>query len=242
MYFDDKELLISDTSKFPGSHGDSCVETSTYIVISKNFADNANRLGQFFVGDENVRHPKLNGYVDEKGDSWGTDDFSVDQWLALWVACTLYVPGGASVMFRQLCRSYARVGDGSFINLITFATIRRAWGNASWFWDLAFLLHANFSLLPFRFSDSKWRDKKWPFESSSNHSADYKNWFLAGPLYAHRTNSFTWIMREAMLVIDRAKMKEKIRSYYEKEINSAFMVSLWENAIDEVYDSRFGTD
>lgn len=238
MYFDWRGTLISEKDPVgdPGRLGDSAANTSRYVVKTDSPVHGA-ILQHFFTDQGEVRHPELDGFVDAKGESWGVDDFSVDQWLPLWVACSLFQPVLRERMFRRLCRRVLRIGDGSFINAMILASIKRTYKKQNWFYDLAFLGHAYISKLPFR-----WSDSSHSFESSKESSADYLNWFIAGPLFAHRTNSFTWTMKRSLKVISKERIKERVAHYCDSEPNSAWLLSLYDSVIDEVYKSHSGTN
>ena len=229
MLFDTRGCLLSQPLKFPSSYGDSAADTSRHVVNLNGVG--SEHLSQFFTKDGEIRHPDLIGYVDEKGNPWDERDFSVDQWLALWVACSLYWPSLRMMMFAKLRERMLRVGDGSFINPMMIASIKRTYRKQNWFYDLAFLIQAlAFKYLPFRWSDSK----TW-FESSSNNSGDYLNWFVAGPLFALRTNTFTLSMRFCLKLIPKERVIERVSTYFRDEPNAEFVLNAYNNAIKEVY-------
>ncbi len=227
MYLDDKLLVISETSPFPGSHGDSCANTARWQVLSNGPLPHC--LTHFFVEGGQVRHPKLEHYEDDKGVRWGVTDFSVDQWIALFVACMLFQPLLAKRMLLRLEEDRNRVGDGSFPNLLMVSCIRRAARNQSWVSDLPILFHAIFSRFPWR-----WGDSKKAIEQSTDSSADYLNWFMC-IAYAHKTKSNTLSIKLSKLIISKSKMLTKATEYLETEPNSAWLLDHWSESIKEVY-------
>jgi hypothetical protein len=228
MYLDNTRLLISETSEFPGSHGDSCANTSRDTVLMKGLQ--SEKLHYFFTEEGQLRHPSLYKYVDEKGNSWSYDDFSVDQWVPLYIACSLYQPHLASYLLRHLKLNWYRTGDGKYINPLVYSSIKRGTSCHAWYWDLPILAQALIlKLIPFRWSDSEKR-----FESARGSSADYLNWFMV-IIFAVRTNTVTWPVRLAMKVIGAQKMLDRVESYCLNEPNSDWILEAYEIGIKEVW-------
>lgn len=227
MRFDDDLLLVSEVSSYPGSHGDSCANTARFQILTNG--PTAHVLNKFFVNEGQVRHPSLYGYVSDKGESWSYDDFSVDQWIPLFIATMLYEPILAKRMLVKLVENKWRVGDGTLINVMFISIFARAARKSSWFKDLPILIHALGTLIPWRWSDA---DKR--IESSEGSSADYLNWFLS-VMYAHRTKSNTLSIKLSKLIITETKLLAKIKDYCRIEPDGEWLVALYETSIKEVY-------
>lgn len=85
MKFDDRGYLISETSDFPGSHGDSCANTMRFFYLITYLIDPSEVEMVAVPGPASfrartalgfVRHPKVEHV-------WGPEDFSADQALPL---------------------------------------------------------------------------------------------------------------------------------------------------------------
>lgn len=158
MYRDVDGLLISETSNWPGSHGDSCANTCRSEVLNPK---NTHIATKFVTSSGFVRHTNL-------PEDWKEGDFSDDQCIPLYLAGTISV--------KRLVRSRLpiKAGNGGIHNPIALAVI----------WDSVFILNllllAQLFLLtkvPYRWSDADGLKFWQRFEKTEGSSADWLNWF-----------------------------------------------------------------
>lgn len=233
MKFDDLNLLVSEIGEAPAIYGDSAANSARHQILTNGALSHTLTLFFNYEGLE-VRHPYLDGYVSDKGESWGADDFSVDQWLPLFIACMLLEPLLAKRMLENFLNRKYRVGDGSFPNLLMVSAIKRAARRYSFISDLPILLHALFSYFPFRWSDAdglKWYQR---IQRSTDSTSDYLN-FLMCLLQGYKTNTVTVSLWLAKIIIGKNRMKRKIASYFAKEPNSEFIIEAYFKAIDSIF-------
>lgn len=156
MYRDKDGLMISETSPWPGSSGDSCANTARSEVLRPT----GQSMDKFFTDTGCVRHPDT---------PWRESDFSGDQLIALFMAAN----GEQRGRLRQLFPK--RAGDGNLHAPLTWAIMNNHFILANLFLLLQKLLFA----LPYRYSDAdglKWYQRLQRMDEAS---ADYLNFFVA---------------------------------------------------------------
>ncbi len=156
MYRDQQGLLISETSPWPGSSGDSCANTARSELLRPK----GQPLNAFITATGCVRHPDT---------PWREDEFSGDQLIALFMAAN---PGQKALLKD---RFPTRSGDGKLHAPLTWAIMNNHFILANIFLFLQKLLF----MLPYRYSDAdglKWYQR---LQRMDDASADYLNFFCA---------------------------------------------------------------
>jgi hypothetical protein len=199
--------LISETSAWPGSIGDSAHNTARYVILrymnGKDVSSFTEGLKKFRTEGGYVRHW-------EAPPDWRERDTTSDMLLPLYLAYKICLPGLALEMKERVEAFGYKSGNGDLISPGFYAVMF----NQEWL--LTPLLQAQAMLFhfPYRWSDSK----KW-FESNSDNSGDYLNFIM---LSLQLRKSF----------ISKSTLKEKVRHYYRNEPNVAFLIAMYDNAIE----------
>lgn len=144
--------LISETSGFPGSIGDSCAESSRYYLLKWPTLPLPN-LKIFVTDTFFVRHPDS---------PWREDDFSTDQ------ALPLYIATKNANMYYKLKKNKWRLPNGQFISPIFYAILTKK----KWLINLCVFAQGILFKLPYRYDDSKKRFTK------NDNSSDYLNYYF----------------------------------------------------------------
>lgn len=175
MRFDHLGIIISDSSPFPGSHGDSCAETCRFIVLGGD----TNTDPWIFVTHKGaLRHPDL-------ANIWDETDFSNDQMLPLLMA-------KRKSIYCDFILRHARLripGTRTIMNpavLALYHGLIRTFGVASVIQGLIL------RLFPFRWNENK------GFQWSSEYGADYLN-LIASVAFLRRQghNILAWLTLNA---------------------------------------------
>lgn len=203
MYRDEKSLMISETSPWPGSIGDSCANTArSEVLIPKD----CEKLNYFFTATGCVRHPTA-------PDGWREDDFSVDQLFPLFMACE------APQQSKLLKQFSTRAGNGQLLSPVAWAIMHE------WFKLANIFLWTQLNILfkfPFRYSDAdglKWYQR---VERTNLASADWLNWFCA----------CVYLKRKGQLHIDVPveRVSNKVFDYFVNEPRNIAVLQDYEEA------------
>jgi hypothetical protein len=203
MRRDAEGCMISETSPWPGSIGDSCANTCRSEVLNPK--------------DENV----VKAFVTELGvvrhksapSDWMEKDTSDDQLIPFYLAAPTYLKDSVRKWYPY------KAGNGSLHNPLAYAVI---WGH--WIGLNVLLLLQLFTMtcVPYRWSDAdglKWYQR---FERSAGSSADWLNWFVI----------CVALKRQGHLLfkpnIDR--VAHKVFDYYQNEPNNLEVLRDYEEA------------
>lgn len=209
MRFGEFNELISETSEWPGSIGDSLHNSSRYLHLlaltgATQTQAQKEMLKKFRTDSGYLRHWTA-------PDGWRESDMTSDGLVPYLIALETYQMFDYADEMRCRVGGTWQVGNGEMPNpiLIGLLTKSKVILNAS------LALHALISYLPFRWSDEK---KRLTWEPNS--SADFLNW-------AHAC----WhIDSLAFRLVSHERFMKKIRGYFEPEVNSAWLVELYEQA------------
>ena len=226
MKIDAYGLIVSESCAGIGQLGDSCAESSRYLLLSQM----QNKLGlydtpclidltKFKTEKSWCRHPLL-----EQSGTW-VNDIPTDQLLPWFIATS---PIGKSEVFDYFNKHGYQTPNGDIISPMFWSAIKRAKNEPSAFYDLSILFQAYFFKLPIRCSYSK----GW-FESSEGSWSDVLNW-LACIFFAFLTDSVTWPIRKAMRVMTKEDVKKMLKIAYLKEPNP-FVVGKYEDIITKIW-------
>ena len=206
-------FIISETSGSPSNMGDSCAETARLAHLNQRLGWPYNEnLDKFRTDIGYVRHPSPELPLD-----WRESDFSSDQALPLYLAYrSIRYQFYAEEMKETIKRAGWRTGNGTLVNPLFFSLLV----GKRWLINLAVAGQSLIFKIPFRWSDSK---KK--FESTSEASGDYLNWFHAS-LYAS-----PWARR----LVPPSVMIQKLEHYYRNEPNSKELINLYKRVIEKEY-------
>lgn len=225
MFFDKEYGYIElEQCARPGSIGDSLAETSRYITLMYllDIPYNSIDLSNFITDKGILRHPDS---------PWRENDTSGDQIYPLIAASSLIHPEITDMVIEQIKHNRYKTGNGDFISPGMFTQIRRAEHKHFLFVsDLFLLAQAIILKLPFR-----WSDSKKSFESSKNSSGDYLN-FINGLAFAKAKNNTTFPLKLAKKLIKKDTLKQKVQDYYKIEPNSQWIINIYNNTIDRIYD------
>jgi len=227
MRLGESNELISETSDWPGSIGDSAHNTARQVLTLK------------FLGSDYSAHLiALKRFRTEKGyirhwlapDDWMETDTTSDMLLPLYKAYQEVLPELAVEMGFRLKANWYRSGNGDPITPGLFAEIK----NSQFLRVLFLLIQILIFKIPFRVKD-KPSDRSflsyilftpiWKlFERSSGSSAHYLN-FIFVCLYAPK-----WVRR----LVSKEKLKAKVADYYKPEPN-AFVVENYNVLIERYF-------
>jgi hypothetical protein len=221
MYIDTYGFIIMEQSALPGGYGDSCAETSRYVVLAYINGKKLDIDLRPFVTEKGVlRHPDS---------PWREDDTSSDQVYPLIAAGYVLQPVVAYKAIKQIADAGDRTGNSDKINIGMYAQIARFFSkDYLWVRDLTLVGQALIFKIPFRWSDSKKR-----LERSSGSSSDYLN-FINGLAFA-RINKWTWPCWLATKIISKEKAMSKVSDYYKPEPNSDWLLQLYTRAIPKIW-------
>lgn len=200
MYRDSLNLMVSETSPYPGSIGDSCANTARSQVLNPK---QTTCLQSFFTDTGCVRHPTA-------PDGWRESDFSGDQLLPL------YLASDDETKLRLRKRFPTRSGNGNFLAPVVWSAMRELHLLTNFFLFLQALLF----MLPYRWSDHeglKWYQR---LEKTEGSSADYLNWFIVC-VYLKRMNKLYFN-------IDIDEVSHKVFDYYANEPNNVEVLQDYE--------------
>jgi hypothetical protein len=188
-------FLISETSEWPGSHGDSCANTCRHAIL-----DGHEVLAspfEFMAAGGYQRHPELK-------DTWGAWDFSNDQALPLLIR-VLRIAKHNFILddFKwKIPASKTWVSPGVWC-------LARGW---IFLFGLVTLAQCFLFKIPWR-----WDDEKQRIARSEGHSADYLNMVVS--LKFLRERGYWWIARLCWRVLDPWLVGGKVYDYFKPEPN-----------------------
>ncbi len=213
MYFDTHGAVVMEQVPFPGNIGDSCAETCRYRLLSVlSFAELMKLSDAFFTSTGFLRHPDS---------PWREDDFTSDQALPLYLLFTAY---GMTVWRDEMEQRFRaagwKTGNGDYLNLLFISVIYRAHGKQSWLTDLPILAQA----VVLRFLPYRWNESTKSLERTVDSSCDWLNYFHV----LNQVGGETVTRRLAKWLTPHSMIMPKIRSYYEKEPNSEFLIDAYE--------------
>jgi len=215
MYFDHHGAIALEQSAFPGSIGDSCAETSRYLLVSNPTFGQLAVIWKFETPEGYVRHPES---------PWREDDFSGDQALPLYLVFDWYGLGEERERFENRLRDNGwKTGNGDYISPLFMSAIRRAHGRQNWLTDLPILFHA----LGARYFPYRWSDSKKTIERNDDHTADWLNYYHV--LLQAKRRGPTWVSRLAAKITPHSMIMEKIKSYYAIEPNHQFLIDAYQS-------------
>lgn len=219
MKVDQYGCLVREQVGYPGSIGDSCMETGYYLnllpTVPKDLrAKEVASMEPFATIDGFVRHPDAPG-------TWRESDFSSDNALGLLVGSHLLFPKLFKSFNDYTIANWFCTGNGKLISPLVYTVMRQNWLLMGIFlWVQSFLLK-----LPFRWSDRK----KW-FESSKDSSTDWVQWFHVALIYVRiskKKSPGKWLAKEQVMT--------KIYNYYAPEPNNAWILSAYEHAAKKIW-------
>lgn len=221
MVFDNYGYIVMEQSGLPGGYGDSCAETSRYVTLKAVIGDQVVINLVSFVTDQGVlRHPLS---------PWREDDTSLDQMYPLLAATTLTNKELRNKVDGFITDYSGKTYNGKIVNFGMQAQVARSRDEKHlWINDLSILGQALIFKLPYRWSDSK----KW-FEKNDS-TSDYLN-FVNGIAFAKVKNNETWPIKLAKKLIKKETVLEKVKSYYQPEPNSQWLVDLYSKALEVIY-------
>ncbi len=206
MKQDQLGLLISQTSDYPGSHGDSCAETCRLYVLRSAARDprmDELMIELFRTSKGYLRHPAIANW-------WGgEDDFSSDQALPMLMAldCMGNTQTAKSHTLLAIARERLKWKTGRhFASLGVMALARKMWNTFA----ALQILQALVFKIPIRWSDSK----NW-FESTHGSSADYLNFAVA--LIYLEDCGVRWHRRIVLWLCPANRIFERVTHYYASE-------------------------
>jgi len=195
--------LISETSDFPGSIGDSCANTARQFLLFHHL--NSSDRASFIPALVRFRTPA--GYVRHWTAplEWREYDMSTDQSLPLYLAYKECAPYLASEMKQRIFDKGWTTGNGDFISPGFFAELYDSQVLRTLFLLVQILLFK----LPYRWND----ERKW-FEATGGSSADYLNFLFVAIKAPY------WVRR----LIKKEVLKKKIYEYFATEPNNTWVV------------------
>lgn len=183
-----------------------------------NLGDSCAETARLFLLNKNnpyfldlQRFRTMKGYVRHPNAIWREDDFSSDQALPLFLAMNPYL---SHEMFLRIVEAGYKTGNGTYVSPGFYALLK---GN-QWLINMTLWIQTLIFKFPWRWSD----ERKW-FEKSEGSSGDYLNWIHASQ-YA-----FPWVRN----LIKKETLKQKVRDYYKPEPNSAWLINLYDEFINE---------
>lgn len=216
--------LISETSDFPGSIGDSAHNTARQVVMVHSLAETGkeavDRTNPYVAALKAYRTPT--GYVrhwDAPAD-WRETDTTTDMLLPLYLAYKKVLPSYAEEMKQRIKDAGWKSGNGDFISPGFYGVLN---GN-QWMVNESLWIQSLFFKFPYRWSDSK----KW-FEKSNGSSADYLNWVIMAA-----ECGYPWTQN----LIDKEKLHYEIGMYFGTEPNNGVVVAVWEAYIEKNFRRR----
>lgn len=224
MKFDQYGFIVMEQTGPPGNVGDSCAETSRYVVLSLVASGVIPSINLTpFVTDVGVlRHPDY---------PLRESDTSDDQESPLIAAAYFTNPALANKVITQIVSAGNRTGNGQLIHPTSWSQIKRAQGSKMmWLYDLAILGQALILKLPYH-----WDDGKTSFEPTVDSSADYLNLinYLA---FAYATHTFTWACKLVTKWISYDQAFDEVSNYYLPEPNDSMILKLYADAIQKIWD------
>lgn len=208
MRIDETGSIITEESD-PGCLGDSCAETSRFVVLG-GFAT----LSQFVSDHGFLRHPNAPYGPPRSIDSWRESDASGDQVFPLLMAADFSDPELAKKIRARL-RSTFKVAPGHFATPALMALVFNQ------FWLMKILTDAQTLIfkIPWRWSDDgRFKGRLWKVERTTGSSADYLNYFIS--IYYLRRFGYR-------VKFDRDLVMAKVRAYYEPRPDSGWIVELY---------------
>lgn len=223
MFFDKYGFVNLEQSPFPGSIGDSCAETSRYVLLSYILGKDIKiNLSPFITSKGVLRHPDS---------PWREDDTSDDQVSPLISVCSVTAPELAYKVIKQLEENHLKTGNGKLIHLTTLAQLERVCHRSGlWAWDIVILAQALILKLPYQ-----WNDGKKKFTKTQDNSADYLN-FINYLALASTTRTFGLLCKLACKIISKELALNKVQSYYAQEPNNQIILDLYAKAIPIIWN------
>lgn len=220
MILDEDNLIEMEQCSFPGNIGDSCAETSRFVILSQLVKDHNFEidLNDFLTPIGVLRHPDS---------PWLENDTSFDQVMPLIIAGMLTDITVANKAKAFIKKDGYKTGNGDLVPPSYLPVIMRN-SKFNFIFDIIVILQSLLFLLPYRWSDSK--KKLEPMQGSS---ADYLN-FVMILAFAKLTNTVTLPLKIAQKLTPKDKILEKIKSYYAPEPN-AFIVSYYQEALEKIF-------
>jgi hypothetical protein len=220
-----------EQTPFPGSVGDGCAESSRYVTLCEFLNQNSFpqvNLARLVTLAGVVRYPC-------PPSPWAASDTSGDQVAPLIAATSLTQPSLADTIISQIVTNKYCTGNGKLINPGLYANVKRHQGShVQWLWDLSILGQALIFKLPFAWNpNATWNPKSWLI-SSSGQTSGYLNWTNA--LAFARCKSWTWPCWLATKIIGKTQVMAAVQSYYRPEPNSAWMLNIYEQAFNKIWD------
>jgi hypothetical protein len=226
MRIDEYNVVVSEEHDdstedgFQGNRGESMAMTSRLAdlqIVALEIYDSKIKvdLTQFITDKGTIRHPISR---------WREDHESSDQLIAMYMAfdkMQVRTGNGNKIIRERLKANGYRTGNGDLISPSFYCLIKK------WWTMLSLTMYAQYLImtkLPYRWNEERFNQKKWPIEKSSESSADFMN-FIHLLYYAK-----PWLKKR----VDAKLLKEKVRHYFSKEPNVEWVLSLYDQFIDEV--------
>lgn len=234
MKFDSLGFLNMQQTDYPGSIGDAARETFGYFHLARTLCVlagdfNPEESVQLLIARlyERIRTEK--GYLRHPNapEGWREDDFSGDQTIALLICLESW--GLLGPAEELIGRTSWRYGNGDLIHPTYIAAKCRVGHKPSLFWD--FFIYAQ--ALAMKHLSYRWNDETKRLEKSLDSSADFIN-FLHLILQAERVGH-TYFSRKAQNVFTADEIRTKIYAYYSPEPISAWILDLYDKAIEQVF-------
>lgn len=215
MKYGDLNELISETSDYPGSIGDSAHNTARLVLLKYHLGISTEMHWQALI---NFRSPS--GYLRhwKAPIGWRENDSTTDMLCPLYLAYKICQPGLAKEMKARIKDGWMS-GNGNLISPNFYAILNEN----QWLINQTLWAQAMIFKLPYRWSDSK----KW-FEKSSGSSADYLNFIHTAAL------AYPWVR----YLVSKKVLKTKVREYFKPEPASELMteiINLYDQFIDQYF-------
>lgn len=211
--------VISETSDFPGSHGDACAETARLFILS--YSNNSEvwrelNIYQFETETGYLRHPKLWNW-------WGGEnDFSNDQALPLMMAMDAHETNvGLTRLDVMRSRLKWRIPPkGAILSPGVWFLARKMWT----MFCLATIAQALVFRLPIRWDDGKKR-----FARQSESTADWLNYAVSLVYLADCGEA--WAVRACLRLTRTEEILARIERYYLPETHRQPILTEYYNAL-----------
>lgn len=203
MRIDSFGCVIMEHSSYEGNLGDSFAETHRRAHLKALLGDyilDVNLKVFYDLLNRPIRHPLLELFVDDKGESWGVTDFSGDQLIAGLFATRKLDSVLYSRLINQTKDNGWRTGNGDLIHPGTLAELYEN--------QTIRVLNLLGQQLIFKLP-TRYNDEKQGFEPNSISVCDYLN-YIHSAVYTP-----SWIRK---LGPSKEKLLDAIKTYYEAEL------------------------
>lgn len=210
---DHSDALVTDEPA-PGCYGDSCANTSRFLLLESLTGNFRPDLAAFRTELGYLRHPES---------PWREDDMTSDQCFPLLAGLIVSNPQLAE---EAKLRLRNKTGNGDLSSPSLMALCRDLHLTLALLNALAAILFK----LPYRWSDSK---RKLEKIDNDQNAGDYLNWF-ATVNFLHLAG-YHKCARIARLGVSKETVSKKIHFYFRNEPNVDWVLNAYDAAIDIIY-------